>query len=262
MRAIVQNGTIPPACDLAGGASRRLWAIHKVGSEEPRSKLWGFFPGVFWAGAKPLHPSIPPRCKQRGILENSPEAVVDCMKALAPQGIEALWEEGQVNQPVLVLNANYEPLNICTTRRAIGLMLTGKAEMILNGRGVIRTPSVSFPRPSIVRLSYMVHRPHDRVKLTKRELFRRDNYTCQYCGRRGSVLTIDHVIPRHRGGMHAWDNLVTACPACNRRKGGRTPHEAGMPLRTIPREPRPSAEYIYGYMLEANREWADYIRGW
>jgi hypothetical protein len=75
-----------------------------------------------------------------------------------------------VNQPVLVLNANYEPLNVCTTRRAVGLMMAGKAEMLLNGRGVIRTASSSFPRPSIVRLSYMVHRPRPRVKLTKREI--------------------------------------------------------------------------------------------
>ena len=105
-----------------------------------------------------------------------------------------------LNEPVLVLNANYEPLNICTTRRAVGLMMMGKAEMIANGRGEIMTASSSFPRPSIVRLSYMVHRPHPRVKLTKREIFRRDGYCCQYCGRVTGPLTIDHVVPRHRGG--------------------------------------------------------------
>ncbi|HEC22329.1 MAG TPA: HNH endonuclease [Chloroflexi bacterium] len=167
-----------------------------------------------------------------------------------------------MNQPVLVLNANYEPLNVCTTRRAVGLMMTGKAELLLNGRGVIRTASSSFPRPSIVRLSYMVHRPRPRVKLTKREIFRRDNYTCQYCGKRTSQLTIDHVIPRHRGGEHTWENLVTACPACNRRKGGRTPEEAGMHLRRKPFEPTASAEYLFGRLLETHREWEDYIKGW
>lgn len=167
-----------------------------------------------------------------------------------------------MNQPVLLLNANYEPLNVCTMRRAVGLMMTGKAKMLVNGRGSIKTASSSFPRPSIVRMSYMIHRPRPRVKLTKREVFRRDNYACQYCGHRAKTLTIDHILPRHRGGTHSWDNLVTACPVCNRRKGGRTPQEAGMPLRTRPKEPRASAEYIFGHMLDQHGEWREYIEGW
>lgn len=171
------------------------------------------------------------------------------------------WEY-EVNQPVLVLNANYEPLNICTTRRAVGLIMTGKAVLLLDGRGAIKTASSSFPRPSIVRLQYMVHRPRPRVKLTRREIFRRDNYTCQYCGQYSKVLTIDHVIPRHRGGLHTWENLVTACPLCNRRKGGRTPQEAGMPLRSRPYKPAASAEYIFGQTVNLPDEWVDYIRGW
>jgi 5-methylcytosine-specific restriction endonuclease McrA len=167
-----------------------------------------------------------------------------------------------VNQPVLLLNANYEPLNVCTTRRAVGLMMTGKAELLLNGRGVIRTASSAFPRPSVLRLSYMVHRPHPRVKLTKGEIFRRDGHICQYCGRKSATLTVDHIIPRHRGGEHTWTNLVTACPACNRRKGGRTPLQAGMSLIRQPEEPRPSAEYLLGRYLEINAEWWNFIRGW
>jgi 5-methylcytosine-specific restriction endonuclease McrA len=167
-----------------------------------------------------------------------------------------------VDEPVLVLNANYEPLNICSTRRAVGLMMSGKAELLLNGRGEIRTSSISFPRPSIVRLSYMVHRPRPRVKLTKREVFRRDRYTCQYCGQRPATLTIDHIVPRHRSGKHTWDNLVTACPMCNRRKGGRTPQEAGMALRSQPVEPGASAEYLLGRALDYNDEWAAYLNGW
>lgn len=167
-----------------------------------------------------------------------------------------------MNEPVLVLNANYEPLNICTTKRAVGLMMTGKAELLVNGRGAIKTASLSFPRPSIVRLSYMVHRPRPRVKLTKREIFRRDRYACQYCGERAAILTIDHIVPRHRGGAHSWENLVTACPICNRRKGGRTPHEANMPLRSDPGEPSASAEYLFGRVLDTRAEWAEYIDGW
>ncbi len=167
-----------------------------------------------------------------------------------------------LNDPVLVLNANYEPLNICTTRRAVGLMMTGKAELLLDGRGGIQTATTSFPRPSIVRLSYMVHRPHPRVKLTKREIFRRDKFSCQYCGKQTSNLTIDHVIPRHRGGQHTWQNLVAACPACNRRKGGRTPVEAGMALRRRPHEPSASAEYLFGHMLSGHSDWAEFLKGW
>ena len=163
---------------------------------------------------------------------------------------------------VLVLNANYEPLNVCTTRRAVGLMLSGKAEMLVNGRGEIHTASSVYPRPSIVRLSHMVHRPRMHVRLTRREIFRRDNHTCQYCGRRSSALTVDHVIPRHRGGPHSWENLVAACPVCNRRKGGRTPQEAHMRLLSMPKEPSASPVYIFGHMLEEHVEWHDYLWGW
>jgi 5-methylcytosine-specific restriction endonuclease McrA len=108
----------------------------------------------------------------------------------------------------------------------------------------------------------MVHRPRPKVKLTKREIFRRDNYTCQYCGKKTTKLTIDHVMPRHRGGEHSWANLVAACPACNRRKGGRTPQEANMSLRTPPTEPNASAEYLFGYLLDSYSEWESYIQGW
>jgi 5-methylcytosine-specific restriction endonuclease McrA len=167
-----------------------------------------------------------------------------------------------MNEPVLLLNANYEPLNICSTRRAVGLMMSGKAVMVLNGRGTIRTSSADFPRPSIIRLSYMIWRPRPRVSLSKREVLRRDNYTCQYCGNQVSGLTLDHVIPRHRGGQHTWENIVAACPACNRRKGGRTPQEAGMPLRRMPREPQPSAEYLFAPLLAAHDDWQSYLSGW
>ena len=122
-----------------------------------------------------------------------------------------------VNEPVLVLNANFEPLNVCDMRRAVGLLLTGKAEMLANGRGHIRTQRVTYPKPSVIKLEHMVRRPRPRVRLTKREVFRRDGYACQYCGKQTTHLTIDHVIPRHRGGQHRWDNLVAACPPCNRR---------------------------------------------
>jgi 5-methylcytosine-specific restriction endonuclease McrA len=167
-----------------------------------------------------------------------------------------------MNEPVLLLNANFEPLNVCTTRRAIGLVLKGKAELLLNGRGFIHTVRKDYPRPSVIRLGYMIKRPRPKVRLSKREVFRRDNHACQYCGARVSRLTLDHVMPRHRGGQHDWLNLVTACPSCNLKKGGRTIDEARMSLRHMPIEPRASALYLYGAHLPENQEWRQFLEGW
>jgi 5-methylcytosine-specific restriction endonuclease McrA len=164
--------------------------------------------------------------------------------------------------PVLVLNANFEPINICNTRRAIGLILSGKADMVMNGRGNIHTVSLTVPRPSVIRLDMMVHRPRPRVKLTRREVFRRDNYTCQYCGRHAADLTLDHILPKHLGGEHAWTNVVAACPNCNHRKGGRQLAEAHMVLLQIPKEPSANAYYIFGRHLEKIHEWEQFIQGW
>lgn len=167
-----------------------------------------------------------------------------------------------MNEPVLVLNRNFEPLNVCDTRRAVGLLLLGKAEIIENGRGEIHTTTSAFPRPSVIRLAHFIRRPRPRVKLTKREVFRRDDFRCQYCGTNSSRLTIDHVLPRHRGGGHQWDNLVAACPQCNRRKGGRLLAEARMALLKLPAEPQPSAAYLFGRYIHSYVEWSKYLQGW
>ncbi len=167
-----------------------------------------------------------------------------------------------MQEPVLVLNANFEPLNVCSIRRAVGLMVSGKASMVLNGRGEIRTISQVFPRPSIIRLDKMVKRPRPQVRLTKREVLRRDEFTCQYCGVRTPYLTIDHIIPRRLGGAHSWENLVAACPACNHRKGGRTPEQVAMRLLHQPKEPPASAEYLFGRHLSDNQDWLPFIKGW
>jgi 5-methylcytosine-specific restriction endonuclease McrA len=167
-----------------------------------------------------------------------------------------------MHAPVLVLNANFEPINVCTTRRAIGLILNGKAGMVLNGRGEIKTVSLSYPRPSIIRLEKMVRRPRPRIRLTKREVLRRDNYTCQYCGQRSAYLTVDHIVPRRLGGEHSWENLVAACPTCNHRKGARTLDQAQMRLLHFPQEPPTSAQYLFGRHLTDNLDWVPYIEGW
>jgi len=167
-----------------------------------------------------------------------------------------------MNAPVLVLNANFEPVNVCNTRRAIGLILSGKADMVMNGRGTIQTVKQALPRPSVIRLEQMIHRPRLQIKLTRREVFRRDNYTCQYCGRHTGDLTVDHVLPKHLGGEHIWTNVVAACPSCNHRKGGRQLGEVHMRLLHIPMQPPASAYYIFGRHLEENSEWEQFIKGW
>lgn len=167
-----------------------------------------------------------------------------------------------MQEPVLVLNANFEPINVCSTRRAIGLILSEKAAMVVNGRGHIHTIDQLLPRPSVIRLEQMIHRPRPRVKLTRREVFRRDNYTCQYCGRRDTSLTVDHILPKHLGGQHVWINVVAACPGCNHRKGGRRLEEVHMSLLHVPKEPPASAVYLYGRHLEEFGEWEPYINGW
>jgi 5-methylcytosine-specific restriction endonuclease McrA len=163
---------------------------------------------------------------------------------------------------VLVLNANFEPINVCNSRRAIGMMLDGRAALIANGRGVIKTVTRTFPLPSVIRLENMIQRPRPHIKLSRREVFRRDNYTCQYCGRKMHNLTIDHVLPRHLGGMHMWTNVVTACSSCNHQKGGRRLEESRMSLMVNPHEPPASASYIFGRHLPDNEEWLPFIVGW
>jgi len=165
-------------------------------------------------------------------------------------------------EPVLVLNANFEPLNICTTRRAIGLVLSGKANLVLNGRGVIKTVSIDYPRPSIIRLERMVRRPRPRIRLTKREVLRRDNFVCQYCGQHAAYLTIDHIVPRRLGGSHSWENLVAACPSCNHRKGSRTLEQSQMRLLHLPKEPPSSAGYLFARHLKDNSDWIPFVEGW
>ncbi|MEA4909345.1 MAG: HNH endonuclease [Chloroflexi bacterium] len=167
-----------------------------------------------------------------------------------------------MSESVLVLNANFEPINVCNMRRAIGLILADKAALVLDGRGLIMTANRGYPRPSIIRLQNMIHRPRPQLKLTRREVFRRDGYLCQYCGKRTLDLTIDHVIPRHMGGPHTWTNVVAACSQCNHRKGGRTLDEAHMHLLRQPIEPPSSAFYIFGKHLNENKEWEPFLSGW
>ncbi|MEG3600226.1 MAG: HNH endonuclease, partial [Actinomycetota bacterium] len=131
---------------------------------------------------------------------------------------------------VLVLNASFEPLSVVSARRATCLVLADKAEIIESGEELVRSPSFAMNVPLVVRLRYMVKAPRQRrAVLSRRAVFARDDYQCQYCGAHAD--SIDHILPRSRGGHHSWENLVAACKPCNLSKRDRTPEEAGMVLQ-------------------------------
>jgi 5-methylcytosine-specific restriction endonuclease McrA len=168
--------------------------------------------------------------------------------------------DGVVNSAVLVLNENYEPLNVCNARRAVVLVDRGKAEVLEHADGrVLHTSSQIIQLPSVIRLVYLIRRPRPQRKLTRKELFLRDRYTCQYCGRETRDLTIDHVVPRYKGGRHSWDNLVSACRACNHRKANKTPDEARMRLLSVPQAPRTSSYYVVAQYIQNRGEWEKFI---
>jgi 5-methylcytosine-specific restriction endonuclease McrA len=137
----------------------------------------------------------------------------------------------------LVLNATFEPLCVVSSRRALLLVLDRKAEPLASTDRVFRAERVTVPEPSVVRLGYFVRVPYQaRIALNRRAVFARDGHRCQYCG--ASAENIDHVIPRSKGGPHAWDNVVAACRPCNTRKRDRMLEDSGMRLRRLPAVPR------------------------
>jgi 5-methylcytosine-specific restriction endonuclease McrA len=165
-----------------------------------------------------------------------------------------------VNNPVLVLNQSYEAINICHVRRAVVLLLYGKAEMLENGLGFIHSANDVFPIPSVIKLAHIVKRPRYEKKLTRFGVFHRDQYRCQYCSKISHQLTIDHVLPRNQDGEHIWENVVSACVSCNRRKAGRTPKQANMKLIRQPRQPYNNLPfYILRHNLENQIEWQKYL---
>ncbi len=162
-------------------------------------------------------------------------------------------------QPVLVLNFTYEALGIVDLKRAVRLVFAGKAEIVHAGARELHSSRIVFRMPSIVRMLYYIRRRRPRVPLTKKNVLLRDDYRCAYCGERGDrSMTVDHVIPKSRGGASAFENLVACCSACNGRKRDRTPEEARMPLRIRPREPQ-HIPYVIIERHTAPDEWAKYL---
>jgi 5-methylcytosine-specific restriction endonuclease McrA len=143
---------------------------------------------------------------------------------------------------VLVLNASYEPINVCTVRRAAVLLLKERADLLERSGHELHAEHLTMPRPAVIRLRVYVRVPRDAHsrKITRRAVFARDRWTCQYCGEERGTLTVDHVIPRSKGGLSTWDNIVACCAPCNRRKGDRLPRVAGMEPISVPRAPNPT----------------------
>ena len=157
----------------------------------------------------------------------------------------------------LVLNATFEPLGVVSTRRALLLVLDTRAEVVHATGRLFHSERMAVPEPSVVRLARYVRVPRDRtVAVNRRTVFARDSHRCQYCGAQAD--SIDHVVPKSRGGRHVWDNVVAACRRCNTGKEDRLPHEAGMVLRTRPAPPRYRA-WLLAASGAARQEWAPYL---
>jgi 5-methylcytosine-specific restriction endonuclease McrA len=160
----------------------------------------------------------------------------------------------------LVLNASFEPLTFVSIKRAVILLLKDKAELVeAHVERELRAERVRFPYPLVIRLlTYIKIPPRLNLPVSRRWVLRRDNYTCQYCGRQDGELTMDHIVPLSRGGKTEWTNVVTACVPCNRQKANRTPEEAGMYPIAPPHRPQYVALALLGAARE-NEVWARYI---
>jgi len=160
---------------------------------------------------------------------------------------------------VLILNQNFEPLAVCRSRRALVLLCLRKAELLESYDGLFaRSVTVALPLPSVLRLNHYVRVVRKEIPLTKRNVFRRDNHRCQYCGRTTSNLTADHVVPRASGGSDSWENLVCACTECNSRKGDKLPQVAGMKLLKRPKKPH-YFTFVMSALGEVPLLWRKYL---
>ncbi len=179
-----------------------------------------------------------------------------------PAAVPPANGHGALQAPVLVLNASYEPINVCAARRAIVLVLKGVAMAEEENGHYLHAARVTIRVPSVIRLLEYRRIPHQTRALSRKNILLRDRSTCQYCGAvmPSSELTLDHVIPRSRGGVSAWENLVACCHACNRRKGNQLPGEAGMKLL---REPRAvtlhTSRHIMRLLGHSDDKWRKYL---
>ncbi|MFA4966370.1 MAG: HNH endonuclease [Thermoleophilia bacterium] len=160
---------------------------------------------------------------------------------------------------VLVLNTTYEPLNVCSVRRALVLLFKDKAEVLEQSGAAYRSANAAYELPLVIRLRSYVHVPRHSAtaRISRRAVFARDHHRCQYCGSERH-LTVDHVVPRSKGGPDTWDNLVTSCAPCNRKKGDRLPHLAGLRLLRQPRPPS-AAAFVFLHVEHIHESWRPYL---
>lgn len=163
-----------------------------------------------------------------------------------------------MSSKVLVLNQDFRAITLCSMERAFILVFMRKAELVSDVAGeALRTTTKSFAKPSIIRLSKYIHVPYKNVELTRHNIFKRDGNCCAYCGSKQN-LTIDHVMPKSRGGKSNWSNLVAACSRCNSKKGYFTPVEAGMPLRVVPHKPT-FVNFLRKTFRGSKDDWMEYL---
>jgi 5-methylcytosine-specific restriction endonuclease McrA len=163
-------------------------------------------------------------------------------------------------QSVLVLNADWQPINVTNLQRAIRLILAQRVEVIENYDDMwLNSATAKHPAPSVIRLKTYVNKPHFDITLSKSNIHKRDDHTCQYCGCRVDKPTVDHVIPKKFGGQSTWENLVTCCYSCNNKKGHKTLAEVGFDLMRIPKKPGYSAIFgIKGKYMKRD-SWSQYL---
>jgi 5-methylcytosine-specific restriction endonuclease McrA len=158
-----------------------------------------------------------------------------------------------------VLNQNYEAMSICNVQRAVVLLFLGKAELIAaKDSRKVRSTKISFPFPTIVRLRVYIRVPYKKIVLSRKNILRRDNHKCQYCSRSDLTLTIDHIVPKSKGGTDSWENLVAACVKCNNKKGDRSPEDANMPLHKRPSKPS-HITFMKHFVGRIDDEWKPYL---
>ncbi len=163
-----------------------------------------------------------------------------------------------LNRKVLVLNQGYEPLMVINAKRAIVLVIKEKVKMLEKYNESIRSVRASFDLPSVIRLNFYVHLRYKDIILNRRNILKRDNFTCQYCKKSTSPLTLDHVLPKNKGGSESWENLVAACTRCNTRKGDTLLKHLGMKLIKKPRKPS-KLFHLQTYVNKHQDNWKQYL---
>ncbi|MEE9189514.1 MAG: HNH endonuclease [Candidatus Neomarinimicrobiota bacterium] len=163
-----------------------------------------------------------------------------------------------LNRAVLVLNTNYAPMEVCSAKHAICLYFLEKVDVLASYSEYVHSPSITLALPSVMKLKDFIHYNSIQVILSRKNIIIRDGHSCLYCGKKSGPFTVDHIIPKERGGTDAWDNLVTACPSCNLFKGNRTPEEAGMRLIKIPIKPN-RIHYFQQFVSDQQSDWRPYL---